>query len=335
MPQELIVLALNCGMVSAELAAAIDKLKDSSKSIGSHKSRQLYWDAYTKLAAKANTTSDGSYCFLKYSADTSSDNPEGEVEVVELTKRQKGMAGLVMGPKFKPPEDPSSKTHVFVWSEAAASRAWQDLMYGEPCVYITPSEVFVGTRHKRASCKTLSSPLKTAKDVERLVAELKPDAPLRSVSFAGNEPAAVNSYNTLLAGTFKLDAPLPDTIGAINTTSCDEIYEYFLARKARKNLRDADELVAKMLVDVNKNLVPLICASSTKEAAVAYKSALMKRVYVDEAKYGKFAAKVREDGQVELITVTPKDDGSASLFRDHGSLVFEMFYRVDLTTMGA
>ena len=269
MPQELIVLALNCGMVSAELAAAIDKLKDSSKSIGSHKSRQLYWDAYTKLAAKANTTSDGSYSFLKYSADTSSDNPEGEVEIVELTKRQKGVASLVMGPKFKPPEDPAAKTHVFVWSEAAASRAWQDLMYGEPCVYITPAEVFVGTRHKRASCKTLSSPLKTAKDVERLVAELKPDAPLRSVSFAGNEPAAVNSYNTLLAGTFKLDAPLPDTIGVINTTSCDEIYEYFLARKARKNLRDADELVAKMLVDVNKNLVPLICASSTKEAAVA------------------------------------------------------------------
>ena len=86
------MLALNCGMVSVELAAAIDKLKDSSKSIGSHKSRQLYWDAYTKLAAKANTTSDGSYSFLKYSADTSSDNPEGEVEIVELTKRQKGVA---------------------------------------------------------------------------------------------------------------------------------------------------------------------------------------------------------------------------------------------------
>ena len=61
----------------------------------------------------------------------------------------------------------------------------------------------------------------------------------------------------------------------------------------------------------------------------------MKRVYVDEAKYGKFAAKVREDGQTELIAVTPEDDGRASLFRDHGSLVFEMFYRVDLKTMGA
>ena len=46
------------------------------------------------MATKANTTSDGSYSFLKYSADTSSDNPEGEVEVVELTKRQKGVSGV-------------------------------------------------------------------------------------------------------------------------------------------------------------------------------------------------------------------------------------------------
>ena len=108
---------------------------------------------------------------------------------------------------------------MFVWSEAAAQTAWDDLMHGEACVYVTPDSVFVGTRHKRASCKTLSSPLKTAKDVERLVAELKPDAPLRSVSFAGNEPPAVNAYNVVLAGTFKLDGALPDTIGVINTTS--------------------------------------------------------------------------------------------------------------------
>ena len=133
------------------------------------------------------------------------------------------------------------------------------------------------------------------------------------MSFAGNEPAAVNSYNTLLAGTFKLDAPLPDTIGVINTTSCDEIYEYFLAAKREESSATHLKLGRKMLVDVNKNLVPLICAASTKEAAVAYKSALMKRVYVDEAKYGKFAAKVREDGQVELIAVTQRDSTSLLL----------------------
>ena len=334
MPQELIVLALNCGMVSVELAAAIDKLKDSSKSIGSHKSRQLYWDAYTKLAAKANTVIDGSYCFLKYSADTSSDSPEGEVEVVELTKRQKGMAGTVIGPKFKPPEDPAAKTHVFVWSEAAASRAWQDLMYGEPCVYITPAEVFVGTRHKRASCKTLSSPLKTAKDVERLVAELKPDAPLRSVSFHGNEPPGVNAYNVFLAGSFKLDGPLPSTIGVVNTTSTNEMYDYFAQRKNTSNVEDANRLIATMLADVGKGLTPLICASSTKEASVAYKSALMKKIYLHES-MKKFIAKAKEDGQVEVCVIEGDDESKMGAFAQYGKLVFEMFYRCDLTTMGA
>tara|TARA_B110000977_G_scaffold142414_1_gene180685 strand:- start:31814 stop:32830 length:1017 start_codon:yes stop_codon:yes gene_type:complete len=338
MPQELIVLALSCGMVSADLAAAIDKLKDSSKSIGSHKTRQLYWDAYSKISSKAGNMPDGSYAFLKYSADTSSDSPEGEVKVVELTKRQKGLTMLVMGPKFKPPEDPSAKQHVFVWGgeNGEAETAWTDLMTGEPCVYITSGDVFVGTKHKRVSCKSLSSPLKTVKDVVTLIAELKPDAPLRSVSFEGNEPVSINSYNVLLAGNFKLDTSLPDTIGQINTTSCDEIYEYFEVRKAQQNLKDADKLVNQMLIDVQKGLVPLICASSTKEAAVAYKSALMKKVFVDEQKYGKFVSKVREDGAVELVAITPgENNGAGQLFKDHGSLVFEMFYRVDLTTMGA
>ena len=126
------MLALSAGMASADLAAAIDKLKESSKSIGSHKRRQLFWDAYVKMAAKANTLDDGAYAFLKYSADTSQDDPEGAVEVVELTKRQRGLVsggGVdVMGPKFKPPEDPQSKTHVFAWSDAAAQVAWDDLM---------------------------------------------------------------------------------------------------------------------------------------------------------------------------------------------------------------
>ena len=68
MPQEILVLALSAGMASADLAAAIDKLKESSKSIGSHKRRQLFWDAYVKMATKANTLDDGAYAFLKYSA---------------------------------------------------------------------------------------------------------------------------------------------------------------------------------------------------------------------------------------------------------------------------
>ena len=338
MPQEILVLALSAGMASADLAAAIDKLKESSKSIGSHKRRQLFWDAYVKMAAKANTLDDGAYAFLKYSADTSQDDPEGAVEVVELTKRQRGLmsgGGVdVMGPKFKPPEDPQSKTHVFVWSDAAAQTAWDDLMHGEPCVYVTPDSVFVGTRHKRVMCKATGGPLKTVKDVEKLVADLKPDAPLRSVSFAGNEPPTINAYNAVLAGSFKLDGAPPATIGMVNTTSCVEIYDYFLERKQANNLAEANKLIQQMLADVAKGLTPLICAASTKEAAVAYKSALMKKVYVHES-MGKFINKCKEDGAVECVVIRGDDETKMGAFAQYGKIVFEMFYRVDLTTMGA
>ena len=335
---ELLVLVLNAGMASADLAATLDKLKEQSKSIGAHKKRQLFWDAYTKMASKANNLADGTFCFFKYSADTSKDDAEGDVEVVELTKRQKGMVsggGVdVLGPKFKPPEDPSSKTVAYVWMEDAAQTAWDDLMHGEPCIYITPDAVWVGTRHKRAMCKAVGSPLKSVKDVEKLIAELKPDAPLRSVSFHGNEPPGVNAYNVFLAGSFKLDGPLPSTIGVVNTTSTNEMYDYFARRKNTSNVEDANRLIAMMLADVGKGLTPLICASSTKEASVAYKSALMKKIYLHES-MRKFIAKAKEDGQVEVCVIEGDDESKMGAFAQYGKLVFEMFYRCDLTTMGA
>ena len=335
---ELLVLVLNAGMASADHAATLDKLKEQSKSIGAHKKRQLFWDAYTKMASKANNLADGTFCFFKYSADTSKDDAEGDVEVVELTKRQKGMVsggGVdVLGPKFKPPEDPSSKTVAYVWMEDAAQTAWDDLMHGEPCIYITPDAVWVGTRHKRAMCKAVGSPLKSVKDVEKLIAELKPDAPLRSVSFHGNEPPGVNAYNTFLAGSFKLDGPLPPTIGVVNTTSTNEMYDYFARRKNTSNVDDANRLIATMLADVGKGLTPLICASSTKEASVAYKSALMKKIYLHES-MKKFIAKAKEDGQVEVCVIEGDDESKMGAFAQYGKLVFEMFYRCDLTTMGA
>ena len=217
-----------------------------------------------------------------------------------------------------------------------AQIAWDDLMHGEPCVYVTPDAVFVGTRHKRVRCKSLSSPIKTVKEAERLVGELKPDAPLRSVAFAGNDPPSVNAYNVVFAGAFKLDGALPPTIGGpINTTSVVEIYEHFLGRKQANSLAEANALIAKMLADVNKGeKAPLICAASTKEAAVAYKSALMKKVYVHES-MGKFIKKCKEDGAVECVVITGDDERAMGAFADHGKIVFEMFYRVDLSTMGA
>ena len=321
-----------------DIVPQIEKLKESSKSVGSHKRRQLYWDAYSKMVSKANNLGDGSFAFLRYTADTTEDDPEGTVEVVELTKRQRGLISggsvEVMGPKFKPPEDPSSNTHCFAWSEAAAQAAWDDLMNGEPCVYITPDTVYVGTRHKRAACKNTGGPLKTVKDVEKLVSELKPDAPLKSVSFNGNEPPAVNGYNVILAGPFKLDATLPENYGHVNTTSTTEIYDYFLDRKNGNLVSEANKLISQMLADVGKGLLPVVCAGSTKEAAVAYKSALMKKIYIHES-MTKFINRAREDGSVELAVIKGNDEAKMGAFGEYGKLVFEMFYRVDLTTMGA
>jgi hypothetical protein len=70
-------------------------------------------------------------------------------------------------------------------------------------------------------------------------------------------------YN--LAGGFKLDAPLPPTIGHVQTTSVIEIYDFFLLRKNTSLIAEANKLIAQMLADVGKKLVPLICAASTKE----------------------------------------------------------------------
>ena len=67
---------------------------------------------------------------------------------------------------------------------------------------------------------------------------------------------------------------------------------------------------------------------------MAYKTALMKKVYVHES-MTKFINKVREDGAVELAVIKGDDAGKMGAFAEYGKIVFEMFYRVDLTTMGA
>ena len=47
---ELLVLMLSNGMSFGELAAVIEELKNKSKGAGTHARRELYWQAYTKLA---------------------------------------------------------------------------------------------------------------------------------------------------------------------------------------------------------------------------------------------------------------------------------------------
>ena len=114
------------------------------------------------------------------------------------------------------------------------------------------------------------------------------------------------------------------------TASADEIYAYFLQRRNGHLLSEAAKLLAQMEADAGKKLTPLVCAGSTKEAACAYKNALMKRVFVHES-MGKFIHRARADGQVELHVI--EGDVADSQFGRYGSIVFELFYRVDLSTM--
>lgn len=332
---ELLVTILSCGMTGGQLNETIESLKDKSKSIGTHKRRELYWQAYTALGAKTSSMDGATNCLLLYRG--AEDGEKGEAEVLDLTKRQRGLVGggcEFLGHKFKPlldgKPDPTAKGWCMCFSEADAQLALDDLMDGEPCVYTTADGVFVATRFKRALCKGLSAPLKALKDVEALVAELKPDAPLKSLSFTANAPPTINGYNVFLTGPTKLDKELPPTIGQVNTTSTAEMYDYFLQRRNAHLVGEAGKLIDQMLADVSKGLTPLVVAGSQKECVVAYKNALMKKVYVHESSK-KFIDRVRKDGQVEMCVIT--GDVEKSTFGQYGKLVFELFYRCDLSTM--
>ena len=49
--------------------------------------------------------------------------------------------------------------------------------------------------------------------MEKVVEELAPDKPLKSISMVANDPPSVNSYNTFLVGSSSISASLPPTIG--------------------------------------------------------------------------------------------------------------------------
>ena len=145
---ELMLLVLSAGMPGEALAVALDGLKTSSKAIGSHKRRELFWTAYTKLIAATSSMAGAAHCFLiaRSSAESPGGELEVEVEVVELTKRQRGLVGggcEVLGHKIKPltPDgkpDPGAKSWCIAWSEEEAAAAYADLTEAEPCVSNPP-----------------------------------------------------------------------------------------------------------------------------------------------------------------------------------------------------
>lgn len=329
----LLVLVLSNGCAAPELAVIIEGLKASSKSISSHSRRNLFWDGYGKLATRANSLEGQPHCFLLYRCAEGGGGGDGEVEVIDLTKRQKGLLNSIelMGRKLKAPDaEPGGKAWAMAWSEEEAQVAYDDLMSAEPVIFISPSGVYVATRFKRVLCKAVAGPLKSAKDIDALVAELKPDAPLKSVSFVGNDPPAVNSYNTIIAGPTSIKE-LPRGVGHINSVSITEIYEFFTLRRNGALLAEADKVIAQMLTDQSKQLVAQIYAGSKKDAAKAYKNAVMKRVFVHEG-MTKFIDRVRADGAVTLVVIKGSTQGTN--FGSYGDIVFELFYRIDLDTFG-
>ena len=372
---ELMLLLLCNNLPYSEVAAVVDELKSNSKGVGTHKRRQLYWDAYGQMSTKVGSMDGKAHCFLKYLA-SGEEGVDGTVEVVELTKRQKGLVGSIdiHGKKLKavsyfhqriiqpfflwplcpnphpslhfpslpspfalvhmqPDADAASKGWCVAFSEEQAGAVWEDLHAAEPCIYISCDGVYVSTRYKRALCKTISGLPKTIKDAEAIVASLAPEAPLKSISFTANAPLSVTGYNTFFVGALdaKVVAALPPSLGVMPTERPNEIYDFFLLRHSQHLLAEAGKMLAQMKVDVAKGLVPIIVASSMKDAGTARKNSLMKKVYVHASKKA-FINRCREDGEVEMHVVSGNIDDSD--FGQYGGIVFELFYRADLSVFG-
>jgi hypothetical protein len=141
----ILVLLITNGMPGPDLSATIEVLRASSKGAGSHKRRQLYWDAYGKMASKAASIEGRVDSMFLYRAGA---DGEGSLEVLDLTKRQKGLVNGgcdFMGKKLKPPEEPgkSGANWAMIWNEDDAAKAYTDLVGGEPCIYVASDGVLL------------------------------------------------------------------------------------------------------------------------------------------------------------------------------------------------
>lgn len=371
-PIELQLLVLSGGMSGGELAAVLEHLKDKSKGASTHKRRELYWNAYGSMITKTSSLEGPAFCLLTYSAAADGADGVVELTELTKRQRGLVAGGIeFLGHKIKPivdgKPDAAAKTWALAFSEDDAAVAHADITAGEPAIVISADGVHVQTRYKRVLCKGLSGLPKAGKEVEALVAELQPDRPLRSVSFHGNEPPSVLPYNVLVAGASKLDKELPSTIGHVASASTSEVYDAFLARRNAHLVHEAEKLLAQMTADAGKGLqvahnsffprprspslspslvspclspptvrchrdLQPIVGYGQKHCVLAYKNALMRRVYVHES-MRKFIDRARADGSVELHVVHGAVD-EKSQFHGFGRLVFELFYRCDLDTFG-
>jgi hypothetical protein len=316
----------------------LEEVKSQSKSVGTHERRELYWHAYSKLVKLSASALDEQVSgFLAFHlADEDGNDPaNGTVSYLPATKRQRGLLGsiTIMGKKFKsidPDSDPSQ--WIMAWFDDDAQRAYDDIMDGEPVVYLSQDMdgVFIGTLLKRRKCRSApSSALKKPEDVDAFKETLLPDNPLQSLSWVRNDPVELNAYNFILAGKVAKTITDKNIYPHVASASTNEIYACFEAQRNMHFLSEAERLIAMMLTDIAKGEANPICNVTVKLAGIARKNGLLKTLYVDSSKQ-KLINAVKEDASgVEMYVIQGAE--SSHPFMEYGGAVFELHYRADLS----
>ena len=351
-PRPLVILLLVNGLTPADLTSVVGSLKENSKSISTHSRREFYWSSYEQITSAvtklSNVDKDGGKLFglVKYSRHEKDDD-EGDVTFEEFTRNQKGLVNAgasnthtMLGKKFKVLNDgegdgPGAKEYMMAWFDDAAAIAYTDITANSECIAIDAEKgVYVLTGTKRKLCRgATSAATKNLAGLLEFIATLAPNSPLQSISWNGNRPPAVNEYNVVLSGTGWSNAilkDLPDTVGHVSSTSTDEIYSAFKVRKNQSLIGEAEALINRMLSDVGKGAATMdVYTASMKELGIARRNAILKKVYVCSSKK-KFIESVVQEGDVEEMYVV-EDREVKGKFEEYGSVVFETFYKLDIS----
>lgn len=370
------------GFSPTDISDSIGELKKQTKNLGTHKERQAYWTAYEAIQSGINKYSnididDGKlYGMVKYyrnygtaagsdTTDGSAAGKKGRLDFEPFTKRQKALVGtpkLMMGRHIKlllkddEGDDDggggknSGKEFIMPWFGDEAEIAYLDLTQGEECISIDSDRgLFISTHIKRKNCAGPSS-LKSIDALVEYLKTLQPDQPLQSIAWGGHQPPKVNTYNVILTGSWpsSITKQLPNEVaGYLNTSSMDEIYELFQARRNNQYLTEAETLIDNMITEQNKNKDNTNNASiftgSMKDLAIARRNAILKKVYISSKKQ-KFIQLARLEGSgcgFEMIVVHERGDSggngsgdSPGKFEEWNGIVFETYYKLDLSIYG-
>jgi hypothetical protein len=349
----LMMLLLINGFSPTELAGSLDKLKAETKNIGTHKERQLYWKAYQDIQKDLNKYSDmdveGGKLFglvKHYASMENGDGINARTEFEEFTKRQKAMVQtprVFMGRHIKllvddDGETGTGKEFFTPWFGDEAEAAYTDITKGEEAISIDSDRgLFVSTRIKRKNCAG-APVIKSVDALVEYVNDLQADKPLQSISWEGHQPPKVTSYNVILTGVWPntITQHLPPNIAYTNTTSMHEIYDLFEHQRNDQYIHEAELLIVKMLTEIAKNhsdTASSVYTGSMKDLACAKRNALLKKVYISSEKK-KFIINAMADDGFETVVIQPREGSDTGKFEDYGGVVFETFYKLDLSIYG-